>query len=371
MQDPCNSIMPDFNSVAFQLVKETLMAAWDIPADEAVGFLEEGWTADWREKVAQWEQRQQQPPPPPPQPPQPPPQPPHPPQIGPLNNAEGLPVLDEDNPKRKTKLKDFEENSVVQTTPASGRPSKYALKKLTEFEYVELYYFTIEACRDAAEHERSVADDAFTISKTNDTMALRPMNAYKSSSKAVPDHRLTWTEISTAKTKLLRCMQDAKWPTKHIESLAGLYVNLDAHEIREEESGEETLVHYQAEVRCEWMDAITGNGIQRPFDISCINENRLRLIATKILHQKQLNVIHRSVKTSSPFDSAPAFAFASALSIFILFSVHPHAPPRLQPHISCIPDMHPCAHSRIYICIHMLIFASTCTLVLAAAHNHI
>jgi hypothetical protein len=262
MQDPRNSIMPDFNSVAFQLVKETLMAARDIPANEAVGFLEEGWTADWREKVAQWEQRQQQPPP------QPPPQPPHP---GPPNNVENLPVPDKDTPKRKIKLKDFEENSVVRTAPAVGRPSKYALKELTEFEYVELYYFTIEACRDAAEHERSVADDAFTISKTNDTMALRPMNAYKSSSKAVPDHRLTWTEISTAKTKLLRCMQEAKWPPKHVEALAGLYVNLDAHEIREEEGGEEALVQYHAEVRREWMDAITGNGTERPFDISCIN----------------------------------------------------------------------------------------------------
>ena len=233
-----------------------------------------------------------------------------------------------------------------------------------------------------------MADDAFTISKTNDMLALRPINAYKSSSKAVPDHRLTWTEISTAKSKLLSCMQDAKWPSKHVEALAGLYVNLDAHEIREEESGEETLIQYHAEVRREWMDAITGNSIQRPFDISCINENRLRMIATKILHQKQLNIIHRSVLENPFLNSAPAFAFAFAFALprspppLLLFLcthmhlracsriyLHPHAPSRLQPHIPCI-YMHPCARSRILFCIHMLlIFASTCTFALAAAHT--
>ncbi len=169
MQDPRNSIMPDFDSEAFRLVKETLMAARLITADVAVRFLEEGWTADWHEKVARWEQRQQQPPQPspqlpprpppqpspqlparpPPQPPQPPLHPPlqRPPQIGLQDNVEDLPAPGENTPKRKIKLKDFEENSIVRTTPAAGRPSKYALKKLTEFEYVELYYFTIEACR--------------------------------------------------------------------------------------------------------------------------------------------------------------------------------------------------------------------------------
>jgi hypothetical protein len=30
---------------------------------------------------------------------------------------------------------------------------------------MELYYFTVNACRDAAEYERTVAEDAFTLSK--------------------------------------------------------------------------------------------------------------------------------------------------------------------------------------------------------------
>jgi hypothetical protein len=176
-----------------------------------------------------------------------------------------------------------------------GRPSRYALKKLADFEYVELYYFTVAACREATDYERSIAEDAFTLSKIDDTMALRPMNACKPSTKAIPDVRLSWNDISIAKTKLLQCMQDAKWPPKFLMSLAGFYVNLDAHAIREEEGGEQAIIQYQAEVRREWIDAVTGNGSQDPFDISIINEERLRRIAAKILYQRQLAAVQRSV----------------------------------------------------------------------------
>jgi hypothetical protein len=176
-----------------------------------------------------------------------------------------------------------------------GRPSRYALKKLADFEYVELYYFTVAACREATDYERSIAEDAFTLSKIDDTMALRPMNACKPSTKAIPDVRLSWNDVSIAKTKLLQCMQDAKWPPKFLMSLAGFYVNLDAHAIREEEGGEQAIIQYQAEVRREWIDAVTGNGSQDPFDISIINEERLRRIAAKILYQRQLAAVQRSV----------------------------------------------------------------------------
>lgn len=201
--------------------------------------------------------------------------------------------------KKKNKLRDFAEHSAVRTTPAVGRPSKYALKKLADFEYVELYYFTVNACKEAAECERSMADDTFTLSKVDDTIALRLINAHKPSTKTVPDARLTWNDISIAKTKLLQCMQDAKWPPKFLMSLAGFYVNLDSHPIREEEGGEQAIIQYQSEVRREWIDAITGNGPQEPFDISSINDERLRRIAAKILYQRQLNAVQRSVESFS------------------------------------------------------------------------
>ena len=124
--------------------------------------------------------------------------------------------------------------------------------------------------------------------------------------------RLTWSDISIARTKLLQAMQDAQWPTKHLVALAGFFVNLDAHDIREEEGGELALVQYQAEVRCEWMDAVTGIGSQKPFNISVINEERLRRIVAKILHQRQLASIQRYAfsielmvyKTKSPIPSS-------------------------------------------------------------------
>jgi hypothetical protein len=41
---------------------------------------------------------------------------------------------------------------------------------------LRVYYLTIAACREATEYEWSVVEDAFTLSRVDDTMALRPMN---------------------------------------------------------------------------------------------------------------------------------------------------------------------------------------------------
>jgi len=67
-------------------------------------------------------------------------------------------------------------------------------------------------------------------------------------------------------------MQDVKWPLKLLMLLAGFYVNLDTHPIREEEGDKQRIIQYQSEVCIEWIDAIISNGFQEPFDISSINE---------------------------------------------------------------------------------------------------
>jgi len=313
MQDPRKNVMPNFGSNAFQAARDAIAAATDRTDEEAADLLREGWETDNQAKIELWDALQahqqqhggpqgqgnnpgpgeEQNPGPEGAPQQIPggeqqdPQEQAPdPQLQQQQQQQQQQHLNEPaNRKRKNKLRDFEDNSVVRTTPATGRPSKYALKKLADYDYVELYYFTVDACKDAAEYERTMAEDAFTLSKIDDTMALKPLNSYKASTKAVPDARLSWQEVSIAKTKLLQCMQEAEWPAKHVMALAGFYVNLDSHEIREEEGGEQVLVQYQAEVRREWMDALIGNGTQKPFDISIVNEERIRRIAAKLLQQ--------------------------------------------------------------------------------------
>ena len=50
--------------------------------------------------------------------------------------------------KKKPKIGDFEANRSVSTF-IPPRPSSYALNKLESFEYIELFYFTLEGCLDA------------------------------------------------------------------------------------------------------------------------------------------------------------------------------------------------------------------------------
>ena len=51
--------------------------------------------------------------------------------------------------KKKPKLKEFVANKPVKDT-TQLRPSHYAIHKLDEWEYMELYYFTLEGCTEAS-----------------------------------------------------------------------------------------------------------------------------------------------------------------------------------------------------------------------------
>ena len=50
--------------------------------------------------------------------------------------------------KKKPKINDFNESRAINDT-ITPNPSPYPINKLTNFNYVELYYFTKEACAEA------------------------------------------------------------------------------------------------------------------------------------------------------------------------------------------------------------------------------
>ena len=57
-------------------------------------------------------------------------------------------------------------------------PSAYALNKLRNFEWVELFYFTPEQCDAALEDhggERSSSNETFSFSEVNGVVALHPV----------------------------------------------------------------------------------------------------------------------------------------------------------------------------------------------------
>ena len=77
--------------------------------------------------------------------------------------------------KKRPKINDFDTNSLVGSyiTPC---PSTYAINKLENFDYVELFYFTCEGCLNAQSNLHTEADDAYGLSKINDFVSLRSIS---------------------------------------------------------------------------------------------------------------------------------------------------------------------------------------------------
>ena len=83
-------------------------------------------------------------------------------------------------------MKDLALNKPVRDT-TQLHPSRYAIHKLEERDYVELHYFTLEGYTEATKHDCTIAQDAFTFTKADDSLLLKPMASHKPSNKVTPD----------------------------------------------------------------------------------------------------------------------------------------------------------------------------------------
>ncbi|KAJ7152338.1 hypothetical protein C8R46DRAFT_1302569 [Mycena filopes] len=178
--------------------------------------------------------------------------------------------------KKAPKLADFDETKGVGDHIRS-RPSPFAVKKLDEFLYIELYYFSPEGCADAADQQRSVAEDGFALAHTDDALALRPISSFRASRNVIKDN-LTWRQMEMGANGLLEQMTRSGWSDKHTRSVATFFYNLSRHPFRELKHGEVILLIYQASARRDWHDALRkGEG----FNIALFNDNLLRSISDR------------------------------------------------------------------------------------------
>ena len=194
--------------------------------------------------------------------------------------------------KKRPKVKDFVANKPVKDT-TQLRPSHFAVHKLEEREYVELYYFTLEGCTEAAKLDRTIAQDAFTFAKANDTLLLKPMASHKPSNKAIPDEDLTWRQMSIARASLLHHMAQTGWPEQHIVALAEFYLNLESHPMRLQIDGDTVLLNYQAQVRREWHEALKSTSDEPAFNISIINNRRVEAIGAELWNTRRTEGVLR------------------------------------------------------------------------------
>jgi hypothetical protein len=181
--------------------------------------------------------------------------------------------------KKKPKMNSF--NATVTVGDAiAPRPSQYAIQKLNSFEYVELWYFSPDGCKEAMKTSRSIADDTFSLAKLDDQLTIRPSSAFKASRSAIPDHELSFSVFLRAKNLFLTQANSAKWPQTHLDALALFFWHLENHSIRNtSELGDLVILHYASRVRLDWHDRLKRD---EGFNIGIINKTLLRSINEEI-----------------------------------------------------------------------------------------
>ncbi|KAF8893431.1 hypothetical protein BD779DRAFT_1467783 [Infundibulicybe gibba] len=288
INDPTANKCPDFLSGPFLAIRTTVSAAQGITPEQVAITLSDAWEADQAIQVTAWDAQCQA--------------------DREIENEAHQAAEDEAQrlaqqeereeaaekrakDKKKPKLAPYRDNVTI-ADEVEDRPSQFALHKLKAFEYVELWYFSSEGCREARRSHRAQAEEAFGLTRIgpDDVMALKPVASLKASARAVPDADLTWRQMSTAKNCLLTSMAKVGWPQRYTLSLALFYHHLDCHPRRSRKDGEKILLAYHSKARLDWHEALADPEAEA-FDISAINESLLRTLADEIWDDRRSTII--------------------------------------------------------------------------------
>ena len=242
--DPNLEAEPDFLGPAFEPLRQLMIAAEPgLTPEQAAERLLVPWRADHENRVQRWqeqleadrreeEQRAQG-------------------ELGqrPEQPGEQEPVDAEErrDEEKKPKVVKWDENSQVGNS-IIDRPSQYAIHRLKSFEYVPLWYFCPEGCRDAMEDATSMGSEALGLTKTSNGLAFLPAMAGCPSRRALQDHELTWSQFDLAYTSFITHIQTYKWPEHYIEALINFFGNIVVHLLHREDHGPKILLLYASQV---------------------------------------------------------------------------------------------------------------------------
>jgi hypothetical protein len=242
--DPHLEVMPDHASPHYEVLQNALIQN-GMPAEQAVQALDNSWTINHDTRILAWDQQvaddaaaaqqlqNQQ-------------------QQMPENPApHELPVSEEerdDVEKKKPKMRDFDDATTVSNYIAP-RPAQYALRRIEDFEYVELWYLTSEGCSDATQHQLMQHDNAFGLAKVDNMVTLKSFSSLRASKNVIPDTELSFRQMLMAKNAFIPLMMKYQWPAKAINAFAQLFTQLETHPLRQCKFGEWALITYQARVQ--------------------------------------------------------------------------------------------------------------------------
>ncbi|TFY69257.1 hypothetical protein EVJ58_g520 [Rhodofomes roseus] len=159
-------------------------------------------------------------------------------------------------------------------TPGSGLvlASPYAIRRLEEGEYVELYYYTNAGLLAATA----------AVTQVGDALAMRTVNEDGTTSwvpaTVTPDSELTWEQFQEAVPRFIVAMKEARWAEERVIMLSKFWEKLQVHRFGRQWCPDpidiRALITYQAEQRQRWHLAI--HAPQGAWNISILSQEILR-----------------------------------------------------------------------------------------------
>jgi len=215
--------------------------------------------------------------------------------------------------KKRAPLYDFTEGVGAKSIQQQIHP--HARKLITARKFVPLWYFLPEALKEAKERNRDTVDTNRFQLATDDESGLTLLGTHstRASANAIPDAKLSWAQVSLAKSSYLAALPLGNYPPKFITMFARFYANMDMHPELHEDNGNQVMAHYHSEMRRSWYEQ---NERGEPFDLSVIAERVLdesrrevqkRINAKAINGQStlQLKIIPPLMQSTFPFPSSP------------------------------------------------------------------
>ena len=198
--------------------------------------------------------------------------------------------------KDKATFPDFDEDTMVDDQ-ISHLPLRFAINKIKTMDYVNLWYFTTEGCREASQ-ALPTTPGTFGLLNTESGITFQPIDAAKPSKRAIIDEQLSWEQLMTARHTFVNMANQAGWLPKHTEALAEFYIKLKS--LKADGGNPRALVLYHAVVRRKWHDIPKSGG--KKFNLSLINEKLLTHLENQIRDHDH-EVLQR--QASFPFRMSP------------------------------------------------------------------
>ncbi|TFK18644.1 hypothetical protein FA15DRAFT_556419, partial [Coprinopsis marcescibilis] len=271
-RDPATEARPDYSSPEMRVILEERLKEGET-LEELIERFMTAWDSVHRERMEQWAEQNEE---------------------AELQQQEERRRAEEERRREveerqrheegKTKMRKQKERPMITNKVVGSNftpcPLSYALSKLRAQEYVELYYFSPEGCRDAYNSDKTMVD-ALAATCHKDQIILKPMAAHKPSSKVVKDIDLSWGRISMAKTVMLKHMEKEGWSEEQVVALSTFFYKLDGHKVCTRPGGKQALVCYAADIRLRWHDNMKAPGDEGIFNIGIINNDLLERIYNK------------------------------------------------------------------------------------------